>query len=411
VADPRIKTEAQLVIPANFGERSWRRERVAWTVMAAVVAVAALALALLGGRPRGPVYRTEAVQRRSISRQVEALGQLDVLQRFAMPSPGPGLLTRILVKPGDVVTRGELLAQLEDSAAALTVESRRESLRFNDGRVAEAQATLRSAADAGERAEGLSKNGLLSPSDLVAARATAEKARAALDAARAERGVAARALDLAEIHRQKQAVRAPADGVILTAPTELGAPADPEAKILFVVGSSLDSLLLTVSVAESDIAEVRPGQAAHFTVPAFENIVFTARITRLDPEPRRDHGSVTYSVTLLVPNPAHRLLPGMTATVRIDVARVDDALAVREAALRFRPEGGPAGASRARVWRLHRRGHLEEVPVIPGLSDGAYTEVHPQAGADLRVGDPVVIGVLAPREPEATAPGVSLGRR
>src|SRR5262249_41061576 len=162
------------------------------------------------------------------------------------------------------------------------------------------------------------------------------------------------------------------DGVILTAPRELGASIDPGGKVLFVVGSSIDSLLLTVSVAESDIAEVRPGQAAHFTVPAFESVVFDAAIARLDLEPRRERGSVSYIVPLQVPNGDRRLLPGMTATVRIDVARVDNALAVREAALRFNPEGA-AGAARNRVWRLRARGHLEAVPVVTGISDGAYT--------------------------------------
>jgi HlyD family secretion protein len=155
---------------------------------------------------------------------------------------------------------------------------------------------------------------------------------------------------------------------------------------------------------------VRPEQPAQFTVPAFESVVFDARIARLDLEPRRERGSISYAVTLLVPNPERRLLPGMTATVRIDVARVDGALTVREAALRFNPEGS-AGAPRTRIWRLRGRGHLEAVPVVPGISDGAYTEVRAQPGADLRAGDPIVIGVVAPRELETPTRGVSLGNR
>jgi hypothetical protein len=97
----------------------------------------------------------------------------------------------------------------------------------------------------------------------------------------------------------------------------------------------------------------------------------------------------------------------MTAQVRIKVAQVDDVLAVREATLRFNPEGAPAAPARSRVWRI-RGTELEEVPVEAGLSDGALTEVRPSDPDGLAVDDPLAIGLSLSGEAETGAPSLSL---
>ena len=412
-AAPRPSLDSRLLVPSNLARPS-RRRRLLWAAVAAtLVGTAAICWALLGrSAPSG--YRTEAVSRRTIVRRVEALGHLDVPRRIEVPAPAPGTIARILVEPGQSVHKGDLLAQLDETTASLALGAARGSLEVGESRMAEARVALEATTDARARTERLAERGLASEADLQAARAAEAKARTALRSARAERGVTASAVASAQLQKALTAVRAPADAVVLVAPDHVGAAVTPEGGRLFVLGSTLDVMRIAVSVAEADVAAVHPGQSATFSVPAFPGRAFQARVAHVSPESQRDRAAVTYEVTLEASNPRRLLFPGMTANVLIDVARVDDVLAVREAALRFSPrrvgtvhEDGP----RARVWRLRARSRLEPIAVTPGISDGAYTEIRPRGETTIAPGDAVVIGVLTPDEPKRSGPGVSLGRR
>jgi HlyD family secretion protein len=117
------------------------------------------------------------------------------------------------------------------------------------------------------------------------------------------------------------------------------------------------------------------------------------------------------------------LRPGMTATAEITVHRIDDALLIPNAALRFSPPaGGRAGTRqrgsliqkllprphryrtrqrptrkngtrRNRIWTL-RDGQLVPVPIAIGATDGSRTVV---TGGDLEPDDQVVVGQVAVR--------------
>jgi HlyD family secretion protein len=117
-------------------------------------------------------------------------------------------------------------------------------------------------------------------------------------------------------------------------------------------------------------------------------------------------------VRLEVKNPDRALLPGMTANVTLEVAKANEALAVREAALRFNPVDVPLDSQRSRVWRQRSGSELEPVEVNVGISDGAYTSVTPVAGAELAPGDSVAVGHAGSAAPASTkGPGISLGKK
>jgi HlyD family secretion protein len=145
-------------------------------------------------------------------------------------------------------------------------------------------------------------------------------------------------------------------------------------------------------------------------VQALPGRSFSATVDRIGIEPKRDGGVVQYPVTLLVDNPDGALLPGMSARVRMEVARAENALSVHEAALRFSPSEAEPAAARSRVFVKHGGGNaLEEVGVEAGISDGVYTQVKPVADGSLQVGDDVAIGLLRPDQAATKKPNVSLG--
>jgi HlyD family secretion protein len=375
----------------------------------AVLAAAGTAYGVVRNRPVPTQYRTTLVERRTIVRVVEATGHVDVTTRVELNLPEDGRLVELFVKSGDTVKANQPLARLDQRAAVIGLQSAQANVAVAGSRVLEAETALSAATEARVRTERLLAKELASAADLEAARSTESKARAALATARADRSATSQSLKSAELTRSLTTLVAPIDGVVLDAPTSLAPAPAPDKKALFVIGSALDTLRVDADVAEAEVGRLHPGQLAHFTVPAFPGRNFEGKVERIGIDAARTSSAVRYPVELSADNHEHALLPGMTATVTIEVDRVENALAVREAALRFRPEGATEGAPRHQVWTPTSKG-LEAIAVKPGLSDGAFTAVEPEPPALLPVGTRLALGVIASEGQKSTGPGIKLGK-
>jgi HlyD family secretion protein len=188
-----------------------------------------------------------------------------------------------------------------------------------------------------------------------------------------------------------------------------------QAPVLFRIAQDLRRMELHVDVDEADVSRVGKGQQAAFTVDAYPDRSFPATIREVSFASKTVEGVVTYEAVLDVDNGDLLLRPGMTATAEITVERIDDALLVPNAALRFTPpsdaaqesgRGGlvsmllprppmgrrPSGPetgdkSSQRVWTL-TEGIPVSVPVTTGSSDGTRTVV---TSGDLEAGLPVIV--------------------
>ncbi len=115
---------------------------------------------------------------------------------------------------------------------------------------------------------------------------------------------------------------------------------------------------LHVDVDEADVGQVRKGQEAVFTVDAYPERIFTARITQVRRGATTTDNVVTYETVLEVENTDLSLRPGMTATADITVKNVQDVLLIPNAALRFKPPETKKAESRRgkpRAWTPSRR--------------------------------------------------------
>jgi HlyD family secretion protein len=99
------------------------------------------------------------------------------------------------------------------------------------------------------------------------------------------------------------------------------------------------------SVDEADIGRIKLDDRATFTVDAFPGETFSGTVTQIRKAAQIVQNVVTYTVVIAVGNPGGRLLPGMTANVKLVVAEKRDVLKVPNAALRFRPPGADDAAA------------------------------------------------------------------
>jgi HlyD family secretion protein len=390
-----------------------RRARLSWLFIA-LGAVALLAGYFFFWKAQGPSnpYRVSPVEVRSIRQTVEAFGSLDVVSRRYVPAPRAGQLSEVYMRRGTSVDEGQPLAKLDASFATAELSAAQTALGASNARVERARAARATASDERARAERLLARGLVSAASVATAKASEQEAIAAVRAAEAQRELDAQSAGGAKVRRDETTLRAPVSGFVLSATEDVGAMVGPQTGPLFVISPPLTELMLTVPVSEADIGLVREGQEAIFSVSAHPDQRFPAKVGEIESEPQRNGSSVSYRVRLKVQNPDRVLLPGMTANVTLEIAETDEALAVREAALRFTPSDAQPDSQHPRVWRQRSGGDLEPVEVSVGISDGAYTAVTPVAGAELVPGDVVAVGYAgsAARAP-TKGPGISLGKK
>jgi HlyD family secretion protein len=223
----------------------------------------------------------------------------------------------------------------------------------------------------------------------------------------------AAALRQAQVDLDRTFIRAPVDGVVVGRNVDRGqtVAASLQAPTLFTIAQDLRNMQVDTNVDEADVGRVKLGQSVTFTVDSFPGRTFSGEVVQIRKAPLVVQNVVTYDVVVSAKNPDQRLLPGMTANVRIVIEQKDNVMQVPNAALRFRPPGveatererpaRPSGGSRAggppagRVWIVGTDGKPTAVPLQLGIGDGTYTEI---AKGDLKEGEQVIVGLAIPGE-------------
>jgi HlyD family secretion protein len=154
-------------------------------------------------------------------------------------------------------------------------------------------------------------------------------------------------------------------------------------------------------IDEADVGKIREKMKGEVVVDAFPGERFKGLVTQVRFSPNNIQGVVTYSAVVEVENPELKLRPGMTATVTIKTREANDSVAVRNAALRFRPlpeldaEGKPITEKpppalepgQGRVYLVSGDDMTDKV-ISVGITDGVWTEVK---NGDLATGTELIV--------------------
>ncbi|MDF2142027.1 efflux RND transporter periplasmic adaptor subunit [Paenirhodobacter sp. CAU 1674] len=400
---------AKAISAAKQKHGGWR-----WIVPAVVV------LLVLGGwlwlgrtqSATGVTYTTEAVTQGTLTVTVTATGTVQPTTEVEVSSELSGTLATVEVDYNDEVEIGQVLARLDDTKFKAQVANATASLAAAKAQLVQAEASAREAEAIYEAQKELDRRGVVTHTDFVTYTANHERAQAAVDAAKAALTLAEANLELEQADLDKSVIRSPIKGVVLDRAYSAGqiVAASLSAPTLFTLAEDLTRMELQVDIDEADIGQVATGNTATFTVDAYSGQSFPATITQVRYAPEETDDVVTYKAVLAVNNDTKLLRPGMTATATITVAKVDDAVQVPNAALRYAPpqvtedtssgagglvglimpgrpgNGSTAKASAKTVWVL-KDGVPTEIEVTPGESDGKHTII---TAGDLAVGDLVI---------------------
>lgn len=393
-------------------------------IAAAVLVLVILAVVFLWGRgvsSKTTRYQTEPVRQGDLTVIVTATGTLKPTNTVEVGSELSGTIRSVEVDYNSHVRVGQILARMDTTKLEATIAQLKAALESAKAKALQAKATvLETQAKLAQYREvsKLSNGKVPSKLEMDAAEAAFERARA--DSASAEAAVSqARAtLQASETDLSKATIKSPINGIVLTRSIEPGqtVAASMTTPVLFTLAEDLTKMDLHVNVDEADIGKVQEGQKATFTVAAYSGRTFEARITQARFGSSTTSGVVTYETVLKVDNADLFLRPGMTATADIIVKKIDNAVLVPSAALRFTPPQQPEAKSstglvgallprpprsggqksvetagkQQRVWIL-KENRPVAVQVTVGDTNGGLTEV---TSGDLQPGMAVIVDVL-----------------
>ena len=417
VTDPVASSDLAAIVAAG---RPRRRTRVYVALAVIVIAIAAIwGWQSSRSSSTAVTYVTTPVARGDLTVTVSATGTLQPTNQVDISSELSGTIATVDADFNDVVKKGQTLATLKTDNLTASVNLAQATLEARQADVATAQATVEQTAAVLTRSQKLAAGGYDTQTTLDSAKADADRATAGLASAKANLNIAKANLDIAQSNLGKAAILSPIDGVVLSRAVETGqiVASSLQAPVLFTLAEDLSQMQAQVAVDEADMGKVSVGDSATFTVEAFQNRGFPAKISQVRLSPVTVEGVVTYTAILTVDNPDLALRPGMTATATVTVDQVKDALLVSNAALRYAPpveavrqsrgpgllgflmpSRGPGSNSQSNasarqpangkhvLWVL-RNGKPTRVVVTVGLSDGTSTAV---VSDELKVGDEVI---------------------
>lgn len=301
-------------------------------------------------------------------------GTTQPVDQTIVKSRVPGRLAEVLVREGDRVTKGQVLARFEAAELQAKVNERRSAL---EAARADARWTSRDRSDK----ESLASRNIVSQSAADQARATAENRSSMVSVAEAQLEVAMRNLADAQ-------VLAPFDGVVGERIANQGESLPIDGKILALLDTS--HVEIAAQMPAADVVRLRVDQSAAVTLEGFGDRVFNGRITRISPTTQP--GSRSIPVYVEIADRHEALRGGLFATGTVNVQEKSHALAVPASAMRKDDQGDfvlaiengvlvrkPVGA--IRTWS---RGELVEVK---GLESGMQIVSAPLPG--LRAGQRV----------------------
>ena len=381
------------------------KRAVSLVVIALLVAGAVSAYLYTQSRGSVSRFRTVRVERGHLTAAVSATGNLNAVITVQVGSQVSGQIQELLVDFNSIVKKNQVIARIDpdifvakvnqakadlESARATVlnqeaqveraradVENARAAYAESKAQTAKAQVAVIDAKRDFDRKTELFARKLIARSDLDSSQAGHDSAIAQVDSAKAHEQaldsaiqsaiaqlrvaqamlVSARAqvdqknagLKQAQVDLDHTTIQAPVDGVVVSRQVDVGqtVAASLQAPVLFTIAQDLTKMQVETSVDEADIGRLKLDDQANFTVDAFPGETFSGTVTQIRKAAQVVQNVVTYTVIVGVENPSGKLMPGMTANVKLVVAQKANALKVSNAALRYRPPGvdpPPAGA-------------------------------------------------------------------
>ncbi len=366
-------------------------------IVVAVIGGAKIALGGKNTQPASAAVMTAAVTKGDLEQTLKQKAVLEGTESTEVVSKLHYEIKQLLVKEGDKVTKGQLLAVLDSSSLQQDISltqgdlklleyQQQETLNTRQQEYDNALAVKNDAQKAYDKAKELYDAGVSSQSEMEQAKTALDKAQRDLDAIPAENGKAV----LTDSEKQTRSntsqkasiqaqtlddcqIRSSIDGTVTRVNTRVGRFADEtENNLPMFVIEDIENLQMKVLVSENDIGKVEVGQQVVIEADILEGESVKGVVERISPTGEAKSSSSSERVIpvyIRVEEKNDKLIAGITAEATIQIASAKDALIVPIEAIGQQADGTTA------VFTLTENGTVHIVPVAVGLETDLEAEI------------------------------------
>jgi len=386
--------------------------------------------------------RVVTIKRADLPIIVTANGTIQPEKSINVSPKSSGRLKSLLVKEGQSVKEGQILAYMDESntigqvtqadgqlaAAQASLDLLRAGNRSQD--IAQAQANLTNAQATLEQSDivyrqnqQLYKEGAIASRDLDASRNTMEANRARVTQARAglslqqagsrpeevdraEAQVVAAVGSLQSVQSQLEdtIIRAPFDGVVLRKYADPGAFVTPTTSSSSVSSATASSILalannnqVVANVAEANIAQIAIGQEVTIQVDAFPNKKFRGRVVTISPQAIVNQNVTSFEVKAEITSKDKQMLrSGMNVSLEFKAGQLRDVLVIPTVAI-VRQQGGTG---------VYVKTDQSETPVFTTIETGVTVDDKTEVKSGLTGNEKLFISFPEGSRPRSNPSGI-----
>lgn len=322
-------------------------KRKLWKILSSLCVITALcgggAYYYLQPKEVKITYETITPKRGDIATIISATGTLNPLNEVQIGSQVSGIISQIDVDTNDVVSKGQVLAKIDDKKILQELSRYEAQLKSAKAQLDSLTSTLKDKKWQFERLQKLykqSKGKYPSYADVQSAQVAYEIAKAEIESKRGNIAEIEANIKGVKIDFDNTIITSPIDGVVLTRSVDVGqtVAASFSAPELFKVAQDLKEMKLVVQIAESDVGKIALNQPLSFSVDAYPHRKFFAKVDKVNYGSTTTDNIVSYEVTINVDNKDLSLRPGMSATADIIVAEKKNVLLLPVSTLFFQPQ-------------------------------------------------------------------------
>src|SRR5881296_4092979 len=297
-----------------------------------VLVVVLIMVSASAKREKGIEVRFETVGRRDLVAAVTASGKIQPKKKVDISADITGRVTRIAVREGDYVQKGQFLLQIDPTIYQANLQRAQAAMSSAEAGAVQARASRDQAQRALQRTKELREQNpnLISQEQLEQAQTAFDIAEANLTAAQHQVDQARAAVRSASDNLRKTTLLAPMNGRVTRLPVEEGEVAVPgtfskDVGLLLTV-SDLSVIQAKVRVDETDVVRVHLGDSVEVSIDAFPDTTFTGRVTKISNSSiltatstatGQNERAVDYEVEITLNHPPADVRPDLSATARV----------------------------------------------------------------------------------------------
>ena len=313
--------------------------------------------------------------------RVTEVGSVEPQVKVDVKSVLSGKVVELLVREGDRVKRGQVLARVEpDVNQARDLAQVKNSVAETEIALAEAKATH-------DRNQGLLSQGLLSAQAGLESETRYRQAKATHDAAMdkyrivQESGVPIAAVEAGITQRLN--VASPMDGVVIRRPVELGdtvmsGVSSFNAGTVLMTVADVETMIIKAGINEVDIGKVRLQQPVKVSLDAYPKVRFAGTIQRIAPAARLEEKVKVFDVEIAIDRQGNELRTGMTANIDVVGEKREKVLAVPVEAIFKKDETEVVYVKKAEAAKPADKGGLFSTVFAAGKKDTPPAKLDPK---------------------------------